>query len=121
MKTNNFKNILSSIGSFFKKFKSGKIKNEALLRRGGYSVIITALVLAGLIVVNVLTASLADRFNLEFDMTADKKNSISEENVEYIKNLDADVNITICGNEDEYAEYMTYYAQNYYGARRVLK
>ena len=115
VKTNNFKNILFSIGSFFKKFKSGKIKNEALLRRGGYSVIITALVLAGLIVVNVLTASLADRFNLEFDMTADKKNSISEENVEYIKNLDADVNITICGNEDEYAEYMTYYAQNYYG------
>jgi len=114
-KENKFKKLLSSIASFFKKFKSGKIKNEALLRRGGYSLAITAIVLAGVIVFNWLVASLGDRFNLEFDMTADKKNSISEENVEYIKNLDADVNITICGNEDEYAEYMTYYAQNYYG------
>ena len=115
VKENKIKAILSSICSFFKKFKSNKIKNEALLRRGGYSVIITSLVLAGLIVVNVLTASLADRFNLEFDMTADKKNSINEENLDYIKNLDADVNITVCANEDEYAEYMNYYAQNYYG------
>lgn len=114
-KENKFKKLFSSIASFFKKFKSGKIKNEALLRRGGYSLAITAIVLAGVIVFNWLVASLGDRFNLEFDMTADKKNSISEENVEYIKNLDADVNITICGNEDEYAEYMTYYAQNYYG------
>ena len=115
VKTNNFKNILSSIGSFFKKFKSGKIKNEALLRRGGYSVIITALVLAGLIVVNVLTASLADRFNLTLDMTSDKKNSISEENIDYIKKLDADVSVTVVGTEEEYSNYMAYYAQNLYG------
>lgn len=115
VKVNTFKNILSSIGSFFKKFKSNKIKNEALLRRGGYSVIITALVLAGLIIVNVLTASLADRFNLTLDMTSDKKNSISEENIEYIKNLDADVSVTVVGTEDDYTSYMTYYAQNQYG------
>ncbi len=114
-KENKFKNLLSSVASFFKKFKSGKIKNEALLRRGGYSLAITAIVLAGVIVFNWLVASLGDRFNLEFDMTSDKKNSISQENIDYIKNLDADVSITVCGNEDEYAEYMTYYAQNYYG------
>lgn len=115
VKTNKFKNILSSIGSFFKKFKSNKLRNEALLRRGGYSVIITALVLAGLIVVNVLTASLADRFNLTLDMTADKKNSISEENIDYIKKLDADVSVTVVGTEEEYSNYMAYYAQNMYG------
>lgn len=114
-KQNKFKNILASVGSFFKKFKGNKIKNEALLRRGGYSVIITALVLAGLIIVNVLTASLADRFNLTLDMTSDKKNSISEENIEYIKNLDADVSVTVVGSEEDYSSYMAYYAQNLYG------
>ena len=112
-KTNIFKDILSSVGSFFKKFKSNKIKNDALLRRGGYSAIITALVLAGLIVVNVLTSSLADRFNLTFDMTSDKKNSISKENLDYIKNLDADVSITVVGVEEGFANYMAYYAQQY--------
>lgn len=112
---NKFKGIISGVGSFFKKFKSDKIKNEALLRRGGYSLAITAIVLVGVIVFNWLVSSLADRFNLEFDMTSDKKNSISEENIEYIENLDADVNITICGTEEDYTNYMVYYAQNQYG------
>ncbi len=115
VKTNAFKNIISSIGSFFKKLGGNKIKNEALLRRGGYSVVITALVLAGLIIVNVLTASLADRFNLTLDMTTDKKNSINEENIEYIKNLDAEVSVTVVGTEEDYSSYMAYYAQKLYG------
>ncbi len=114
-----FKDMLSSIGGFFKKiggiFKSDKIKNEALLKRGGYSLIITAIVLVAVIVLNILVGALADRFNLEFDMTTDKKNSISEENIEYIKNLDADVSITICGTEEDYTDYMSYYAQRNYG------
>ncbi len=114
-KENKFKNTLSSVGSFFSRFKSGKIKNQALLRRGGYSLAITAIVLAGLIVFNWLISSLADRFNLEFDMTADKKNSISEKNIDYIKNLDADVLVTIIGGEEDFAGAMAYYAQNYYG------
>lgn len=112
---NKFKNILASIGSFFKKFKSGKIRNEFLFKRGSYSIAITALVLAGLIVFNWLVSSLSNRFNLEFDMTSDKKNSISEENIEYITNLDADVNVTVCGTEEEYADYMSGLAQQNYG------
>lgn len=106
--------FFGKIGNFFKKFKGDKIKNEALFKRGGYSLAITALVLVALIVFNWLVGSLADRFNLEFDMTSDKKNSISEENLEYIKNLDADVTVTICATEDDYTDYMAYYAQNYY-------
>ncbi len=112
-----FKDILASIGKFFAKigniFKSDKIKNEALLKRGGYSLAITALVLVGVLVLNILVGALADRFNLVFDMTSDKKNSISEKNIEYIKNLDADVTVTICGTEENYTSYMSYYAQQY--------
>lgn len=109
----------SSFKDFFKKisnlFKSNKLRNEALFKRGGYSLAITALVLAGLILFNWLVSSLANRFHLEFDMTSDQKNSISEENIDYIKNLDADVTVTICGTEEEYTDYMQYYAENYYG------
>lgn len=114
-----FKDRLSGVVRFFKKigsiFKSDKIKNEALLKRGGYSLIITAVVLVGVLVLNLLVGALADRFNLEFDMTADKKNSISEENVEYIKNLDNDVFVTICGTDKNFADQMAYYAQRNYG------
>ena len=62
--------------------KAKRIKNQALLKRGGYAVAITAAVMVGIIVLNVLLGVLAKRVPLEFDMTLDKKNSMSQENVE---------------------------------------
>lgn len=91
-----------------------KIKNQALFKRGGYSLAITALVLAALIIFNWLISSLASRFHLEFDMTTVKKNSISQENIDYLKNLDTDVNIIICSTEEDYPSYMEYFAKAYY-------
>lgn len=107
----------SDFKKFFKHSKGddGKVKNDRLLKKGGYSIAITAIVLAGLIVFNWLIGSLSDRFHLELDITSDKKNSISEENIDYIKSVDTDVNITICADEEQFENYMSYYAQNYYG------
>lgn len=114
-----FKDMVNSIGQFFKKFvnlfKSDRIKNESLFKRGGYSLIITAVVLIGLIVFNSLVGALANRFHLEFDMTSNQKNSMSQENIEYVKNIKNDINITIIGNEENFANLVAYYAQNYYG------
>lgn len=94
--------------------KQKLIKNQALFKRGGYSLVITAAVLAGIVVLNVLLSVLADRFVLEFDMSSEKTNSISEENAEYIKNLDTEVNVTVCALANDYVgDYMTYYAQQY--------
>lgn len=94
--------------------KNKLLKNQALFKRGGYSIAITAAVLAGVIIVNVLLTALSNRFVLEFDMSSDKINSISEENVEYIKNLDSEVNVIMCAKADEYTgSYMAYYAQQY--------
>ena len=107
-----FKEILSSISKFF---KGNKIKNDALLRRGGYSLAITAIVLAALILLNwLLMPALANRFHLEFDMTSNQKNSISEENIEYIKGIENEIDITIIGSEDNLSSVVSYYAQNYY-------
>lgn len=113
-----FKDVMSGIGGFFKKitgfFKSDKIKNELLFKRGSYSLVITAVVLVGLIVFNLLVGALADRFHLEFDMTGNQKNSISQENIDYIKAITDDVNVTVIGSEENFAEYVAYYAQNNY-------
>lgn len=113
-----FKDVMYGIGGFFKKitcfFKSDKIKNELLFKRGSYSLVITAVVLVGLIVFNLLVGALADRFHLEFDMTGNQKNSISQENIDYIKAITDDVNVTVIGSEENFAEYVAYYAQNNY-------
>ena len=113
-KENAFKKAFAAIGNFFKKFKSDNLKNEALFKRGGYSLAIIAVVLAGLIVFNWLVSVLGNRFHLEFDLTANKKNSISQENLDYIKGIENDIKITIIGNEENYSDYVAYYAQNYY-------
>ncbi len=91
------------------------IKNQALLRKGGFSMAITAAVLAGIIIFNVLVSALADRFVLEFDMSAEKINSFSEENIEYLKKLNDEVEIIVCATDTDYVSYMSYYAQNMYG------
>lgn len=99
-----------------KQKKPQKLKNQALLRKGSFSVAITAAVLAGIIILNVLVGALSKRFVLEFDMSAEKENSMSEENIDYLKNLDAEVQITVCATPEDYeGGYMSYYAQNLYG------
>ena len=95
--------------------KTKLLKNELFLKKGGYSIAITAVVVAAIIVLNVLVSALSDRFVLEFDMTPDKTNSISEENIDYIKSVDEDVNIIICSSEDSYPTYVGNVAQQSYG------
>ncbi len=100
------------------------IKNQALLRRGGYSIAITAIVLIGAIVINVLFGVLEKRTTLEFDMSTDKKNSISDANAEFIENINRSVNIYVCadlenytgGGMDQYAAEQLgyYYGTEYY-------
>ena len=94
--------------------KAKRIKNQALLKRGSYSLAITAAVVAGAIILNILVGALTDRLVLEFDVSLNKDNSISEENIEYIKGIEDKVTVTVCADEETYSSYMGYYAQQYY-------
>ena len=88
--------------------KSDKIKNQALLKRGSYAIIVTAVVLVGIIAFNVLLSVLSNRFMLEYDMTSDKINTISEDNVRFIKKIDNEVTVTMCAKAaDYYGGYMS--------------
>lgn len=112
-------NILKAILNFFPRLfkavfgnKKEKMRNKHLFKRGGYAVAVIALVIAGAIVVNLLVGFLADRIDLEYDLTTDKKHSISEENQEYIRNVDKEVNIYViaASASEYYGGYMEYYA-----------
>ena len=93
--------------------KEKLIKNQAFFKKGSYSIAITAIVLAAVIAFNILIGVLAERFVLEFDMTAEKQNSISEENIEYIKDIEKEITVTVCAAEESYSSYMGYYASSY--------
>lgn len=100
-----------------KKVKAPKkklLKNQALFKKGSYSVAITAVFIAAVIVINILVGALSDRFVLEFDMSTEKNNSISEENIEYIRDVEDEVKVIVCADPESYVGgYMAYYAQQY--------
>lgn len=94
--------------------KEKLIKNTLFAKKGSYSIALTAIVFVGIIAFNILVTALSNRFVLEFDMTAQKQNSISEENIEYIKSVDKDVDIIVCATKDGYANYATAVGEQYY-------
>lgn len=112
-------NILKAILNFFPRLfkavfgsKKDKVANKFLFKRGGYAIAVIVLVLAGAIVLNMLVGFLADRFDLEYDLTTDKKHSISSENEDYIRNVDKEVVIYVIASSasEYYGGYMEYYA-----------
>ena len=93
------------------------LRNKALFKRGGYAMIITVIAIVATILINVLTGALSDRFHLDFDISLSQENSISDENLDYIKSVDKKVEITMLATEEGYTEgYMDYYAQSLYTA-----
>lgn len=77
-------------------------------RVGGYSLVATAIVLAIALVVNLLVGALPGNLT-EFDITADKKYSLSEQTKEVIGSLTQDVTvywIVTPGQEDVYVEHL---------------
>ena len=96
-----------------KKAKKEKpLKNLTFLKKGTYSIAVTALFLVAVLVFNILVSALADRFVLTFDMSLSKSNSMSKENVEYIKKVDKEVSVYFFAEKSAYASNITNVALN---------
>lgn len=110
------KSFITFTKDFFKKLfnrSNRRIRNEALLKKGSYTLVITAIVLSILVLVNVLTTVLSNKLHLEIDLSAEKRSSIDTKVIDYIKEIDREVTITVCADKESYADYMAYYAQQY--------
>lgn len=90
-----------------------KLKNKNLFKRGGYAAALIALVAVGLVILNILTVALVNRFDINLDLSFDKKNSISDENREYISSLEKEITLSLLADSpEEYTDgHMEYYAQ----------
>lgn len=96
--------------------KPAKLRNKGAWKHGGYALAITAVIIAVAVAINILFAVVAQRVNLDLDISLSGKNTLSEENVEYIKKLDDKVNITVCFAKDDFATGTEYVAQTYHQA-----
>ncbi|MBO5852344.1 MAG: GldG family protein [Clostridia bacterium] len=101
---------------FINSDKPKRLTNKAKLKQGGYAIAITAVVVAVAVAVNILFAILAQRVNLDIDISLSGDNTLSEENVKYIKALEDKVTITVCFKREDFASGTEYVAQNMHNA-----
>ncbi len=107
------KNEKIDINDTDKKARPRRLSKNAL-RQGGFVIALTAIVLAGVIVINVIATTLYNKYPLDLDFTADKQFTITAENEEYIKNIDKQITIYALAEESAYVDKL-YYSLYYDG------
>lgn len=81
-------------------------------KHGGVAVAFTAIFIAVIIMFNIGATILAKNVSLTIDLTSNKDFSISEENKDYVKDIDRKVNIVVCSDKDTYQNDLYQYAYN---------
>ena len=88
--------------------------NSKKLKYGTASVIVTVVVIALVVLINVIVSALSERYNMNFDLTPGKNFEITEKTLDYLATLNEDVEI--CTTVDELLFQTTdniYYRQAY--------
>ena len=109
-----------NIKNIFKKKENGteKVRSVLRLKHGAYNSALVVIVLVAAVVINILATAAASRFPLEIDLTTTGQNTVSSDNVEYIKGIDKEVNVVLCATEEGYiGGYMESYANSMYLAQ----
>ncbi len=73
------------------------------LRYGATATALTAVVIAGVILLNVVVGILNDRYPLNLDLTADKEFTLSEESVKVAQSVKDDVEVVVFRAESNYS------------------
>lgn len=96
--------------------KSSKPKNKNFLRRSTYVVITSVILAAILILVNVISTVIAQRLPTTIDTSADNSNTLTKENIDFIKKINNNVEIIVCATREGYtgSEMVNYAYNNYY-------
>ena len=94
-------------------------KPETLLKRlkeprvihGSMSVLITVVVILLIISVNIAAHYFTDKFSWSFDITQNKVFSLTQDSIDYIKDINKDVEILVLNSKENFASLNDYYKQ----------
>ncbi len=78
------------------------IKNTIALKRNVYAIVLSVIFIVAVILVNVFSTIMAERFPIEIDLTKDKLHSMTEENIDFIRSIDKPINIYVCLKEEQF-------------------
>ena len=89
-----------SVGEKIKSFDFNLKKQR--FKYGTVATVFTVIVIAAVILLNVVVSLLTDYYGINFDMTSEKRMTITEETVNIVKNLDREISINVVMTEDEF-------------------
>ncbi len=92
-----------------------RFQNKAKAKYGTYAIVISAIVIAAAIAVNIIFGALAKRMHLDVDISLKGDNTLTKENIEFIENLPVPVTITVCASKDGYIGNLDYYTGQSFG------
>ena len=78
------------------------------IKYGTMAAIITAFVVAIVIVVNIIMGILTERYPMKLDLTKDKRYELCDESINVLKNLEKDVEIAVMFPEESLLQYEYY-------------
>lgn len=88
----------------------GKKKHRGVSRKfryGTLSTVLTLVVVAAVVLVNVVAGLLNDRFPLNLDLTSDKLFTLSEESRQVAQSIDADIDVVVFAGEENFSDATT--------------
>lgn len=102
----------------FKFLKNAKkVLSQRSFKYGSASTLISVLLIAIIVFINVITLSLSEKFNLKLDLTSNKVFSLTEQSAKYLQGLEKDVKVIVLSDESSFENQGEYFVQ----ANSVLK
>ena len=96
-----------------------KFLTSRRFKHGTMATVITIVVVAAVVLVNVIVGMLLGLFPSSLDLTDNNRFQLGEESIQYVQRLDEDIIITVCMNENEFANSDS--NGYYYQANEIIK
>ncbi len=80
-------------------------------RHGTMATVLSVCFVAAIVLINVIASILVDRYPITVDLTSNKVFEISDESIDYIQNIDKDINVYVLATEEDFANNNKYYQQ----------
>lgn len=97
--------------------KDKKTLNAKKLKYGTLATVFTVIVVAIVVAINIIAQDVTERFDLTMDLTDNDIYTVSQDTIDYLKDLDQKVEITVLADESAFENNAIYFKQ----ASEVIK
>lgn len=88
-----------------------QLNRSRRLRHGTMATVLSVCFVAAVVLVNVIVSILVDRYPISVDLTSNKVFELSQESIDYVENIDKDINVYILATKEDFSGNNNYYKQ----------